>query len=105
MFTKKILTRDPILIHPDFTKPYILTTDGSNYALGAVLCQINDRKDNPIAFASAILNKHEVNYSTTEKEALALAVEKFPPYLYAHKYTFITGHKLLTYIQTSTIFF
>ena len=69
---------DPVLIHPDFSKPFVLTNDASNYALGAVLSQIHNLKDHPVAFASRTLNHAEVNYSTTEKEALAInwAVEK-----------------------------
>lgn len=100
---KKILIADPILRYPDFTMPFILTTDASNYALGAVLSQIHDSKDHPIAFASRTLNKHEINYSTTEKEALAImwAVEKFKPYLYGNKFTLITDHKPLTFIKNS----
>lgn len=101
---KKILVGDPILRYPDFTKPFVLTTDASNYALGAVLSQIHETKDHPVAFASRTLNKHEINYSTTEKEALAIiwAVEKFKPYLYGNKFTLITDHKPLTFIKNST---
>lgn len=101
---KKILIADPILRYPDFSKRFILTTDASNYALGAVLSQIHETKDHPVAFASRTLNKHEINYSTTEKEALAIiwAVEKFKPYLYGNKFTLITDHKPLIFIKNST---
>lgn len=101
---KKILTSDPILVYPDFEKPFVLTTDASNFALGAVLSQIHEGKDHPVAFASRTLNKHEVNYSTTEKEALAImwAVEKFKPYLYGNSFTLVTDHKPLTFIKNST---
>lgn len=100
---KHMLIADPILRYPDFTKPCVLTTDASNYALGAVLSQIHESKDHPIAFASRTLNKHEINYSTTEKEALAIiwAVEKFKPYLYGSKLTLITDHKPLIFIKNS----
>ena len=98
-----MLISDPILIYPDFDKPFVLTTDASNYAIGAVLSQIHDGKDHPIAFASRTLNKHEINYPTIEKEALAIiwATEKFKPYLYGHKFTLVTDHKPLTFIKTS----
>lgn len=36
-FCKPLLTNDPILIYPDFSKPFEVTTDASNYAIGAVL--------------------------------------------------------------------
>lgn len=101
---KKILTTDPILIYPDFKKPFVLTTDASNFAVGAVLSQVHEGRDHPVAFASRTLNKHEINYSTTEKEALAImwAVEKFKPYLYGNSFTLVTDHKPLTFIKNST---
>lgn len=100
---KSMLISDPILAYPDYSKPFVLTTDASNYALGAVLSQINENKDQPVAFASRTLNKHEVNYSTTEKEALAIiwAIEKFKPYLYGQKFTLVTDHKPLVFIKNA----
>uniref|UniRef100_A0AAG5D8F6 RNA-directed DNA polymerase n=1 Tax=Anopheles atroparvus TaxID=41427 RepID=A0AAG5D8F6_ANOAO len=100
---KKIISSDQILIYPDFKLPFILTTDASNYALGAVLSQMQDGKERPIAFGSRTLNETESNYSTTEKEALAIiwAVQKYKPYLYGNKFTLITDHKPLTFIKTS----
>lgn len=100
---KTMLISDPILAYPDYSKPFVLTTDASNYALGAVLSQINEGKDQPVAFASRTLNKHEINYSTTEKEALAIiwAIEKFKPYLYGQKFTLVTDHKPLVFIKNA----
>ncbi|KAI5726123.1 hypothetical protein M8J77_024058 [Diaphorina citri] len=54
----------------DFSKPFNLTTDASNIALGAVLSQGPIGNDKPIAYASRTLNTHEQNYSTIEKELL-----------------------------------
>lgn len=101
---KLILTSDQILAYPDFNIPFILTTDASNYALGAVLSQIQDNIERPIAFGSRTLHKAEINYSTTEKEALAIiwAVDKFRNYLHGNKFTLITDHKPLTFIKNST---
>lgn len=89
--------------YPNFEHPFTLTTDASNYALGAVLSQVIDRIEKPIAFASRTLNKTESNYSTTEKEALAIiwAVTKFKPYLYGNKFTLVTDHKPLVFIKNS----
>lgn len=63
-----LLTLDPILAYPNFGKQFISNTDASNFALGAVLSQ----EGHPVCFASRTLNKHEVNYSTIEKELLAV---------------------------------
>lgn len=100
---KSLLTMDPILAYPDFTRDFILTTDASNFAVGAVLSQGQIGKDRPIAYASRTLNKSEENLCTTEKELLAIiwAVKHFRPYLYGRRFKLITDHKPLIYSMTS----
>jgi len=61
---KILITSDHILIYSDFSKPFCLTTDASNMAIGAVLSQ----NHKPICYASRTLNEHEINYSTIDKE-------------------------------------
>jgi hypothetical protein len=97
---KQALCSEPILQYPDFTKPFILTTDASNKALGAILSQGEIGKDLPIAYASRTLNKSENNYSTTELECLAIifGVKQFRPYLYGRKFTVVTDHKALKWL-------
>jgi len=94
------LISPPILRYPDYNRTFILTTDASNEGVGAVLSQGEIGKDYPIAFASRSLNKAERNYSTTEKELLAIVwgVRYFRPYLYGTKFTIVTDHKPLTWI-------
>jgi hypothetical protein len=72
---------------PDFNKQFTLTTDASNYAIGAVLSQNLDDKDLPIAYASRTLNKHEEQLSTIEKELLAIiwSCKHFRLYIYGQK--------------------
>ena len=97
---KQILCNDPILQYPDFEKPFILTTDASNVAIGAVLSQGRIGSDLPIAYASRTLNTAELNYSTVEKELLAIVfgTNYFRPYLFGRKFTIITDHKPLEYL-------
>ena len=97
---RQILTTRPILQYPDFSQEFILTTDASNYAIGSVLSQGLIGKDLPIAYASRTLNKSEQNYSTTEKELLAIvwSVKHFRPYLYGRGFTIVTDHKPLTWL-------
>ncbi|XP_046810940.1 uncharacterized protein LOC124420803 [Lucilia cuprina] len=68
-----------------FEKPFNLTTDASNTALGAVLSQGEIGKDRPIAYISRSLNKTEENYATNEKEMLAIvwALDNLRNYFYA----------------------
>jgi hypothetical protein len=69
---KELLTTEPLLQYPDFKKPFVLTTDASNEAIGAVLSQGPIGKDPPIAYACRTLNNAEKNYPTVEKELLAI---------------------------------
>lgn len=97
---KRLLTNPPILQYPDFAKEFILTTDASINAIGAVLSQGEISKDLPIAYASRTLNKAESNYSTIERELLAIvwAVKHFRPYLFGRKFKIVTDHKPLTWL-------
>ncbi|GFW54724.1 integrase catalytic domain-containing protein [Trichonephila clavipes] len=69
---KQCLVSSPILKQADFSKPFLIRTGASNYALGAVLLQGEDKEEHPVEFASRLLNPAERNYSTTELEALAV---------------------------------
>ena len=99
-FFKKVLTTEPLLQHPDFDKPFNVTTDASNLAIGAILSQGKVGSDLPITYASRTLNKAERNYNATEKELLAIiwAVKVFRPYIYGRKFVIVTDHKPLTWL-------
>ena len=95
---KQKLITSPVLIYPDFNKPFRLYTDASNIALGAVLQQkSDDDKEHPVAFLSRTLNKLEQKYHSTELECLAVkwAVEKLSHYLKGRKFTIISDYKNL----------
>lgn len=94
---KNQLLRPPILKYPDFTKNFILTTDASNYALGAVLSQGDIGLDLPISYASTTLSKHDINKPIIEKELLAIhwGINFFRPYLYGRKFVVVTDHRPL----------
>lgn len=97
---KNKLTNPPVLAYPDFSKPFILTTDASGFACGAVLSQIVDGEDRPIAFASKPFTKGEVNKITKEQELIAIhwGVKHFYPYLYGTFFTIKSDHKSLIYL-------
>lgn len=99
---KTLLTNDPILKYPDFSKEFILTTDASNVAIGAILSQGPIGSDKPVCYASRTLNDSEVNYSTIEKELLAIvwATKYFRPYLFGRKFKILTDHKPLQWVMT-----
>lgn len=89
----------PTLAFLDPNSPFDLHTDTTNYGLGAVLVQ-NAR---PIAFASRTLSAAEKNYSTTEKECLAIvwALKYFHPYIYGATFTIYSDHAALKAILTT----
>lgn len=95
---KVIMTSDTLLAYPNFDQPFILTTDASNVAIGAVLAQLHDGKERPIAYLSRTLSKAEEKYSATAKELLAIyfAAKTFRPYLYGREFTIYTDHEPLT---------
>ncbi|CAN6707371.1 unnamed protein product [Malus baccata var. baccata] len=80
---KEMLTSAPIIVPPDWSLPFELMCDASDYALGAVLGQWKEKRPHVIYYASRTLNDAQLNYSTTEKELLAVvfALDKFRSYL------------------------
>jgi len=97
---KTILAPPEVLAFPDFSKPFHLTTDASNYAIGAVLSQSDDGKDRPIAYISRSLNKTEESYAVNEKEMLAIvwALDNLRSYFYgAASIKVYTDHQPLTF--------
>lgn len=102
---KTKLASAPVLVNPDFTKPFTIQCDASQSGVGAVLVQQNfEGNDNPIAFMSQKLNKAQRNYSVTEQECLAavLAVKKFRPYIEGHQFRIITDHASLKWLMSQT---
>ncbi|GFW71823.1 transposon Tf2-11 polyprotein [Trichonephila clavipes] len=97
---KNSLTTPPVLKQADGTKPYIIRTDASNYALGAVLLQGEGSDEHPIEYASRLLTPAERNYSTTEREALAVvwALKKFRGYIEGTEITVASDHQPLKWL-------
>ncbi|KAM1000289.1 hypothetical protein ACFX2A_007053 [Malus domestica] len=99
---KTLLTSAPIIIPPDWTIPFELMCDASDYAIGAILGQRKNKLPHVIYYASRTLNNAQLNYSTTEKELLAVvfALDKFRSYLIGTKVIVFTDHAALKYLFT-----
>ncbi|RVW21410.1 Retrovirus-related Pol polyprotein from transposon 17.6 [Vitis vinifera] len=99
---KKFLTTTPIVRAPNWQLPFELMCDASDFAIGAVLGQREDGKPYVIYYASKTLNEAQRNYTTTEKELLAVvfALDKFRAYLVGSFIICFTDHSALKYLLT-----
>nr|GEV24305.1 reverse transcriptase domain-containing protein [Tanacetum cinerariifolium] len=97
---KRKLTKAPILIAPDRDMPFELMCDASDFAIGAVLGQRQDKHFIPIHYASKTMTEAKSNYTTTKKEMLAVvyAFKKFRSYLIMNKSIVYTDHSALKYL-------
>ena len=95
------LTTAPLLAYPDCNKPFILSCDASDVAIGFILSQYGeDSLEHVIEYAGRSLRKSELNYTVTDKEALAIVegFRKFHTYLYGNHTTVITDHQALEHV-------
>jgi hypothetical protein len=106
---KRALSEAPLLALPDIWKarsgvsPFMLQTDASEFAMGAVLMQDFGQGWRPIQYASKTFNSAECNYSTTERELLALVwatTEVFRKYIYGTDYLLHGDHRPLETLLT-----
>ncbi|PIK48215.1 hypothetical protein BSL78_14923 [Apostichopus japonicus] len=100
---KLILISEPVLAAPNFKISFSMTIDASDVGVGAVLFQEDDQKvEHPVIYFSKKLNQSQRNYSTIDKEALALilSVGHFEVYLNGPYQTVVyTDHNPLVYIN------
>ena len=99
---KDKLVSAPIVVAPDWSFPFELMCDTSDFAIVAVLGQKREKIFQVIYYASRTLNDAQLNYSTTEKELLAIvfAFNKFRPYLIGNKVVVHTDHSAIKYLMT-----
>ena len=99
---KRKLTSGPIVVAPYWNLPFELMCDASDFTVGAVLGQRNEKIFYAIYYASRMLNDVQLNYATTEKELLDVVFdfEKFRHYLIGNKVIVFTNHSAIKYLMT-----
>src|SRR5271168_2223377 len=103
---KRRATAEPVMAHFNPNREVVLETDASDYAIGACLSQRDDSKRlRPVAYFSRGLTAAEKNYTTGDKELLAIvaALKAWKPYTEGTKYPVIvySDHKNLTTFTTT----
>src|SRR6266498_2100482 len=99
---KRILTEAPVLLFPNFDKPFVLCTDASLKGLGVVLEQEDENGNlRLVAYASRSLILTEKNYHTTDLECLAIiwSIKHFHKYLINKLFKIFTNHSALKSLQ------
>ena len=99
---KDALSTVPILAFPEPGVPCILDMDASDVAVGAVLSQVTDGIERPIAFFSKVLGKSQQQYCATRREHLAvvMALQHFRHYLLGVKVILRTDHASLNWLNS-----
>ena len=95
---KSKLSAPPLLLFPDFAKPFTLFCDASNIGIGSCLMQYDEKnKLHPIAYYSRKLSQTEINYDVTEKESLAVvaSLKHFRHIILGHKLVVFTDHQAI----------
>ena len=100
---KRAITQAPCLAIADASKPFVVHTDASGYATGAVLMQDHGRGLQPIEFMSVKMTDAQRNYPVHEQELLAItnALHKWSHHLRDRRFTVITDHQSLQYVESS----
>ena len=97
---KTMLVSPPIMRSPNWNLPFEIMCDASDYAIGVVLGQREDKKAFVIYYANKTLDSTQASYATTEKEFLAVvfALEKFRSYIVGSPVTIFIDHVALKYL-------
>ena len=99
---KQALCEAPVLAFPRFDLPFVLDTDASTTGVAAVLSQVQDGEERPIAYAAKALSKSQRKWAPTKIEmyALVFGTESFYPYLISKQFVARLDHRSLVWLQT-----
>lgn len=98
---KVALTSSPVLKNPEFGKPFTITCDASEFAVGAVLSQQTPEGERPVEFLSHTLNDTQRRWPTHDRElhAIVCALRRWRHYVEGVQTTVLTDHNALKYFM------
>jgi hypothetical protein len=102
---KSALVSAPIIQPPDWSQPFEIMCDASDYAVGAVLGQRKEGRVHTVYYARKTLSGAQLNYATTEKELLAVvfAFKKFRSYIVNSNVIVYTDHAVIKYLLAKKV--
>jgi hypothetical protein len=97
---KTLISKETLLMFPNFNEPFHIYTDASKYQLGAVIMQ----NDKPLAFYSRKLNSAQQRYTTGEQELLSIVetLKEFCNILFGQRIVIHTDHRNILYNKLSS---
>ena len=103
---KDVLKHAPVLQLANPSRDYIVIADAGDFAIGAVLSQVWEDGEHPIAYESRKLNAAEINYPTHERELLSVihVLRQWRHYLLGKPFKIVSDHHSLKYLMTHQIF-
>jgi len=102
---KTALTEAPILALPVDEGMYVLDTDASGEAIGAVLSQVQQGMERVICYGSRLCSTAEQNYDVTRRELLAIIyfLKLYRPYLLGRRFLLRTDHSALQWLRRTPV--
>ena len=102
MSIKSLLVNQPILKPADANKPFFVVVDASGTGYGGALMQEYEGLLHPVAYFSRLFDKHQTQYSTVEKECVALLhlVRVFNVYFGTERVVVLTDHSPLQFLAS-----
>ncbi|XP_074838879.1 uncharacterized protein LOC142005085 [Carettochelys insculpta] len=100
---KMALMSEPVLRTPDYDMPFVITTDASEWGVGAILMQEGpDQQLHPLLFLSKKLSETESHWSISEKESYAIvyALVKLRPYVLGQRFHLPIDHSVLQWLPS-----
>merc|ERR1712215_381695 len=99
---KTVTAEAAVLKYPDFDKDFLVFSDASDLAVGGAILQESEGSLRPICFHSKVLSSAEINYCTSDREALGIfsILDANKSWLLGNRIKVLSDHRALKFILT-----